>query len=112
MMEIRKVDDSFAVVPQMQPDELTALAAEGFTAVICNRPDGEEGWPSTTFRLQVACSHPPPSPPSLQSGAARRAKCSAIAALARVQSRSMRSPILAAFQPKNASAARRPPAMI
>lgn len=42
MMEIRKVDDSFAVVPQMQPDELTALAAEGFTAVICNRPDGEE----------------------------------------------------------------------
>ncbi|PKP95889.1 MAG: TIGR01244 family phosphatase, partial [Alphaproteobacteria bacterium HGW-Alphaproteobacteria-15] len=29
-MEIRKVDDSFAVAPQMQPDELAALAAEGF----------------------------------------------------------------------------------
>lgn len=42
MMEIRKVDDSFAVAPQLQPDELAALAAEGFTAVICNRPDGEE----------------------------------------------------------------------
>ncbi len=42
MMEIRKVDDSFAVAAQMQPDELAALAIEGFTAVICNRPDGEE----------------------------------------------------------------------
>jgi len=42
MMEIRKVDDSFAVAPQMQPDELAALAGGGFTAVICNRPDGEE----------------------------------------------------------------------
>jgi len=42
MMEIRKVDDSFAVAAQMQPDELAALAGGGFTAVICNRPDGEE----------------------------------------------------------------------
>ncbi|MDT8279229.1 MAG: TIGR01244 family sulfur transferase [Erythrobacter sp.] len=41
-MEIRKVDDNFAVAPQMQPDELAALAAGGFAAVICNRPDGEE----------------------------------------------------------------------
>jgi len=41
-MEIRKLDDSFAVAPQMQPCELAALAAEGFAAVICNRPDGEE----------------------------------------------------------------------
>lgn len=41
-MELRKVDANFAVAPQMQPEELAGLAAEGFTAVICNRPDGEE----------------------------------------------------------------------
>lgn len=42
MMEIRNVDDHFAVAAQMQPEELAGLAAEGFVAVICDRPDGEE----------------------------------------------------------------------
>jgi uncharacterized protein (TIGR01244 family) len=41
-MELRPVSDSFAVAAQMQPAELAALVADGFTAVICNRPDGEE----------------------------------------------------------------------
>ena len=41
-MEIRTVDDHFVVAPQMQPADLAGLAAEGFVAVICNRPDGEE----------------------------------------------------------------------
>ena len=41
-MEIRALDDRFAVAPQMQPDDLVGLAAEGFVAVICNRPDAEE----------------------------------------------------------------------
>ncbi len=42
MMDIHTVDADFAVVAQMQPDELAALRAQGFTALICNRPDGEE----------------------------------------------------------------------
>ena len=42
MMDIRPVDETFAVAPQMQPEALAALAAAGFTAVICNRPDAEE----------------------------------------------------------------------
>ncbi len=41
-MEIRKVDDSFAVAPQIQPDDMQKLAEAGFTAVMCNRPDAEE----------------------------------------------------------------------
>lgn len=41
-MEIRIVDDQFAVAPQMQPEDLAGLADKGFAAVICNRPDGEE----------------------------------------------------------------------
>jgi sulfide:quinone oxidoreductase len=42
MMELRIVDETLAVAPQPAPEELASLAAQGFTAVICNRPDGEE----------------------------------------------------------------------
>jgi sulfide:quinone oxidoreductase len=41
-MELRVIDDSLTVAPQMQPEELADLAQQGFVAVICNRPDGEE----------------------------------------------------------------------
>ncbi len=41
-MELRQIDATLAVAPQMQPEELAGLAAQGFAAVICNRPDGEE----------------------------------------------------------------------
>jgi uncharacterized protein (TIGR01244 family) len=41
-MELRAIDATLAVAPQMQPGELAGLAAQGFAAVICNRPDGEE----------------------------------------------------------------------
>jgi sulfide:quinone oxidoreductase len=42
MMELRMIDEGLAVAPQMAPKELAALAEQGFVAVICNRPDGEE----------------------------------------------------------------------
>ncbi len=41
-MDIRTIDDTLAVAPQMLPDDVAALAAQGFTALVCNRPDGEE----------------------------------------------------------------------
>lgn len=41
-MELRQIDATLAVGPQMQPEDLAGLAAQGFAAVICNRPDGEE----------------------------------------------------------------------
>lgn len=46
-MDIRKVDDGFAVAPQFQPQEMQQVAEQGYVAVMCNRPDGEEpGQPS------------------------------------------------------------------
>jgi sulfide:quinone oxidoreductase len=42
MMELKVIDDSLAVAAQMEPGELGPLAGQGFAAVICNRPDGEE----------------------------------------------------------------------
>lgn len=41
-MELRTVDENFAVAPQVQPEDMAALAEQGFTTVMCNRPDGEE----------------------------------------------------------------------
>ena len=41
-MDIRTIDETLSVAPQMLPDEVAALAAQGFTALVCNRPDGEE----------------------------------------------------------------------
>jgi sulfide:quinone oxidoreductase len=42
MVELKVIDDTLAVAAQMQPEELAALAEQGFAAVVCNRPDGEE----------------------------------------------------------------------
>lgn len=41
-MKITPVTDQFAVAPQLQPGDMTALAEAGYSTVICNRPDGEE----------------------------------------------------------------------
>lgn len=41
-MDIRPIDETLSVAPQMLPDDVAALAAQGFTALVCNRPDGEE----------------------------------------------------------------------
>ncbi len=40
-MEIRRITSEFAVSPQPDPGDMAAVAAEGFVAVINNRPDSE-----------------------------------------------------------------------
>lgn len=42
MMEIRQIDPQLAVSGQIGPDDVAAVAARGFRAIVCNRPDGEE----------------------------------------------------------------------
>ena len=47
MLDIRPLNDRFAVAPQIAPDDVPAIAAAGYVAIINNRPDGEEpGQPS------------------------------------------------------------------
>lgn len=41
-MDIRPIDQGFAVAPQILPEHCAGIAAQGFVAVMCNRPDGEE----------------------------------------------------------------------
>jgi uncharacterized protein (TIGR01244 family) len=40
-MDIRPLTDSYAVSPQITPQDLPAIKAAGYVAVIDNRPDGE-----------------------------------------------------------------------
>lgn len=40
-MDIRQITPTYAVTPQIDPADLAAIAAAGFKAVICNRPDAE-----------------------------------------------------------------------
>ena len=43
---IRKVDDSISVAPQIQPEDIAAIKAAGFVAIVNNRPDDEAGRPA------------------------------------------------------------------
>jgi uncharacterized protein (TIGR01244 family) len=40
-MNIRQITPTYAVSPQIAPDDCQAIADAGFVAIICNRPDVE-----------------------------------------------------------------------
>ena len=40
-MDVKRIDDNFSVSPQISPEDVTAIKAQGFVAIINNRPDGE-----------------------------------------------------------------------
>ena len=40
-MDIRPLSETFAVSPQIAPEDLAAIKAAGFTTLVCNRPDAE-----------------------------------------------------------------------
>ncbi|WP_159588090.1 TIGR01244 family sulfur transferase [Chelativorans xinjiangense] len=42
-MDIRQVNEDFAVTGQIAPVHVAEIAGAGFRSIICNRPDTEEG---------------------------------------------------------------------
>lgn len=42
-MDIRQITPDYAVSPQIAVEDVAAIAAAGFTTIICNRPDAEVG---------------------------------------------------------------------
>ncbi len=40
-MNIQKINDAFSASPQLHADDIAAAAAQGFKAIVCNRPDYE-----------------------------------------------------------------------
>ncbi len=41
MLDIRPLDATYAVSPQITPQDVATIAAAGFRTIICNRPDDE-----------------------------------------------------------------------
>jgi uncharacterized protein (TIGR01244 family) len=50
----RKVDDQITVSPQISPDMIAEIKAAGFTAIVNNRPDGEEAGQPEGDSIQAA----------------------------------------------------------
>lgn len=40
-MDIRPLDETLSISPQVTPEDLRSIAAQGYGSVISNRPDGE-----------------------------------------------------------------------
>ena len=46
-MNIRKIDDNFAVTGQITPEQVKTVSEAGYKSIVCARPDNEEfGQPS------------------------------------------------------------------
>jgi uncharacterized protein (TIGR01244 family) len=55
MSHFRDVTPRFAASPQISLDDVATAAREGFTAIICNRPDGEDGGQLSAAQIAAAC---------------------------------------------------------
>jgi uncharacterized protein (TIGR01244 family) len=40
-LELKRINDSVSVSPQISPEDVAAIKAAGFVAIVNNRPDGE-----------------------------------------------------------------------
>ncbi|QFU08091.1 Beta-lactamase hydrolase-like protein [Rhodobacteraceae bacterium THAF1] len=54
-MDIRYITEDYAVSPQIQPADVSELAQQGFTLVICNRPDSEVSGDEASAAIAAAC---------------------------------------------------------
>ena len=53
-MDIRPLNDRFAVAPQIAPEDAEAIKAAGYVAIVNNRPDGEEPGQPTADAVRAA----------------------------------------------------------
>jgi sulfide:quinone oxidoreductase len=57
-MDIRKIDDSSSVAPQIPPAQVAEIASMGFKTLVANRPDHEEpGQPAMAEMEKAARDH-------------------------------------------------------
>lgn len=53
-MTLRRIDDTISVAPQIAPEDVPALAAAGFVAIVNNRPDDEDAGQPSGAAVQAA----------------------------------------------------------
>ena len=56
MLDIRRIDDRVSVAPQIAAEDIAAIKAAGFRAVVNNRPDGEEPGQPSGNAIAAACA--------------------------------------------------------
>ncbi len=56
-MQIKAIDQSFSVSPQIDTADIAEIAAQGFKAIICNRPDDEEPGQPSAASIREAAEH-------------------------------------------------------
>lgn len=54
-MTIYRLSETCAVASQIQPGDVAALAADGFTTIICNRPDSEDFGQPAAAEVAAEC---------------------------------------------------------
>ena len=54
-MNFARLSDHYSVAPQIKPSDIKFFAEQGFTIVICNRPDGEDPGQPTADSIRAAC---------------------------------------------------------
>jgi len=54
VLELKRINDSISVSPQISPEDFPAIKAAGFTTVINNRPDGEAPDQPDSATMQAA----------------------------------------------------------
>ena len=55
-MPIFQLTESLSVAAQITPQDIPNLAAQDFTVVVCNRPDGEMPGQATMDEIEAACN--------------------------------------------------------
>ena len=55
-MPIFKLSESLSVAAQITPQDVSNIAAQGFTTVVCNRPDGEVPDQASMDEIEAACN--------------------------------------------------------
>jgi uncharacterized protein (TIGR01244 family) len=55
MSQFRDVTPNFAASPQISLEDVTTAARAGFTAIICNRLDGEDGGQLSADAIAAVC---------------------------------------------------------
>jgi len=54
-MSVYKLTESLSVAAQITPQDIRELAEQGFTTVVCNRPDGESPGQAGMDEMEAAC---------------------------------------------------------
>lgn len=55
-MDVKRINDHVSVSPQISPEDVKAIKAQGFVAIINNRPDGESPDQPTNAAIEAAAN--------------------------------------------------------